>query len=555
MMRRLFSLLSMMALGLFLVARAEGPAKPKSAEKEPGAIREEARENQEILHNRFRKFEQSLLQLAQRLERSSKPEDRERAANLKKAIALVSDEFVNVKFEKLIAILKKPSAAVSLPEITDAMNQNKMLADDIRAILVLLMTDNRDEWLKAEKQRIMDLLKQLDKVIREQKVVRAQTEGGRLDKGTLGKEQKKVTKGTEKIAKAMSGDGKGNKNEGKGEGKGDGKGKGEGKGDGKGEGKGKGQGKGEGKGQGQGQGQGQGKQGQDQGQGQGKDDGSNSGNPQQGGTPGKKQVQDANEFQKQAEDQIKKENKTEASGKQDKAIDELEKARKRLEEILRQLREEEIERLLADLQRRCERMLQLQQEVYDGTVRVDRAIGNNPEKKPTRTEEQKSLQLSDREEEIVRQANEAIRILEAEGTAVAFPEAFVQVRDDAKNVARRLGKADVGTVTQVIELDIIATLKDMIEALKKAQQEMQNRRGQPQPPGPPQDQKLIDLLAELKMIRAMQVRVNNRTKVYAEKYPGEQAQDLEIRKELDNLGQRERKIYEVTNNIYKGKNR
>jgi hypothetical protein len=129
---------------------------------------------------------------------------------------------------------------------------------------------------------------------------------------------------------------------------------------------------------------------------------------------------------------------------------------------------------------------------------------------------------------------------------------FEQVRDDAKNVARRLGKADVGTVTQVIEQDIIAALKEMIEALKKAQQDLKGG-GQSQP-GPPQNQKLIDLLAELKMIRAMQMRVNSRTKVYAQRYPGEQAEDPDIQKELAELAQRQMKIFDATNNIAKGKN-
>jgi hypothetical protein len=93
----------------------------------------------------------------------------------------------------------------------------------------------------------------------------------------------------------------------------------------------------------------------------------------------------------------------------------------------------------------------------------------------------------------------------------------------------------------------------MIEALKKAQQDRQN--GGQSGPSQPQDQKLIDLLAELKMIRAMQMRVNSRTRVYGEQYKGEQAEAPEIKTELNNLAQRQFKIFEVTNNIAKGKNK
>jgi hypothetical protein len=93
----------------------------------------------------------------------------------------------------------------------------------------------------------------------------------------------------------------------------------------------------------------------------------------------------------------------------------------------------------------------------------------------------------------------------------------------------------------------------MIEALKKAQADLKGQ-SQPGQSGPPQNQKLIDLLAELKMIRAMQVRVNSRTKVYAQKYTGEQASEPDIQKELGELAQRQLKIFDVTNNIAKGKN-
>ena len=127
---------------------------------------------------------------------------------------------------------------------------------------------------------------------------------------------------------------------------------------------------------------------------------------------------------------------------------------------------------------------------------------------------------------------------------------FIEVRDDMLNVTRRLGRADVGSVTQLTEQDIIAILKEMIEALKKAQSPGGGRGG-----GSPNrgNQSLIDLLAELKIIRSMQIRVNSRTLTYAQQYPGEQANDPDIHKELENLAQRQQKIFEVTNNIARGK--
>ena len=66
-------------------------------------------------------------------------------------------------------------------------------------------------------------MEMLDKVIREQKVVRAQTEGGRMDPEALKKSQGKVTQATQAVAKAM---GKNDKAE---DGKGESKSKSEGK--------------------------------------------------------------------------------------------------------------------------------------------------------------------------------------------------------------------------------------------------------------------------------------------------------------------------------------
>jgi hypothetical protein len=95
----------------------------------------------------------------------------------------------------------------------------------------------------------------------------------------------------------------------------------------------------------------------------------------------------------------------------------------------------------------------------------------------------------------------------------------------------------------------------MIEALKKAQQDQQNRKNQPKQQSPAnQNQNLIDLIAELKMIRAMQVRVNTRTVLWGKSYPGEQAQAADIITELKDLAKRQLRIYEVTHNIAKGKN-
>ena len=270
---------------------------------------------------------------------------------------------------------------------------------------------------------------------------------------------------------------------------------------------------------------------------------------------------------------IEKDDKQGASEDQAKAVDKLKQAQKKLEELLKQLREEEIERLLAQLQGRCEKMLAMQIAVKDGTVALDKIITGNPDKKSSRAEDQKALELSDKEDEISKEANKALTLIEAEGSAVAFAEVFKQVLGDMNTTAGRLRRADVGEVTVAIENDIIDALKEMVAALKKARKDNQEPKP-PMPPMPPSsggsppDQKLIDMIAELKMIRSMQIRVNNRTTIYGKQIEGEQVPNISkvadakekekaigVRKEFKDLSTRQQKLSKVTEDIAKGRNK
>ena len=120
-------------------------------------------------------------------------------------------------------------------------------------------------------------------------------------------------------------------------------------------------------------------------------------------------------------------------------------------------------------------------------------------------------------------------------------------------VKERLHDANVGEDTQAIEQDIIDALTHMRDALKKAQQELGKqpppaRRASPN--NDPQLQKLLDEIAELKMIRELQKQVNDRTKRYGDKTPmAEQADDPQIKKELKDLGERQEKIETMVNNM------
>jgi hypothetical protein len=238
---------------------------------------------------------------------------------------------------------------------------------------------------------------------------------------------------------------------------------------------------------------------------------------------------------------------------QEEAVRELEQAKAELEEILRQMREEEQERMLAQLEARFRKMREMQVEVYEGTQRLDRV----PEADRTRNDEIESGRLSRREAAIVDEADKALVILRDEGSATALPEAVEQMRQDMQQVTNRLAEFKVDARTQGIEEDILAALEETIAALQKAQRDREDKKQQGMPQtGQPGEPPLVDRLSELKMIRALQMRVNTRTKRYSEMVQGDigQAEQADLLEQLRQLAEREERVYRATRDIVLGKN-
>ena len=604
MITRLGSLILFLGLA-FAIVQAQD-AKP--AKEDNKAIQADVTGSQERLKQQFKDFTTDLLRLAQRLENSPKAEDRDKAQALKNALKSASEQGIEVKFTTLILALKTSNAFKNIDTLQGVLTQNQEIRDDLRKLIDVLLKDDRESALRKEREEVQKLLEKLKEVIEKQERVQANTELGKLGKTDIAKAQNKVTKETKDLVDPKkAGDPKDSKDskDGKGKDSKDGKGKdskdgdpkdGKGKEDGKGkdskdgdpkDGKGK-----DSKGGDPKDGKGKDSKGGDPKDGKGKD--SKGGDPKdgKGGDPmdskagesadmppnpetqiAKKQIQEGVKEQEAAEKKIEKDDKQGASEDQAKAVDKLKQAQKKLEELLKQLREEEIERLLAQLQGRCEKMLAMQIAVKDGTVALDKIITGNPDKKSSRAEDQKALELSDKEDEISKEANKALTLIEAEGSAVAFAEVFKQVLGDMNTTAGRLRRADVGEVTVTIENDIIDALKEMVAALKKARKDNQEPKP-PMPPMPPSsggsppDQKLIDMIAELKMIRSMQIRVNNRTTIYGKQIEGEQVPNISkvadakekekaigVRKEFKDLSTRQQKLSKVTEDIAKGRNK
>lgn len=265
----------------------------------------------------------------------------------------------------------------------------------------------------------------------------------------------------------------------------------------------------------------------------------------------RQRLQAAEGRMRRARERLEETRSREARQEQEKAVEELETARAELEEILRQVREEEVERLLVQLETRIRGMLRAELAIRDGLEKLAAAAAVQTD----RERQLEATRLGREQAAVAADAGRTLAVVRDDGSAVAIPQALEQVRDDALQVAARLEKADVGATTTGLVGDVIAGLEEMLSAVEKARQDARadaERGGAAA--GEPGEQPLVDSLAELKMLRVLQVRVNTRTKRLAQLIDDgfEQAAEPELRAALERLGARQRAIEQAARDIVAG---
>lgn len=547
--------------------QASQAAKEQAAPAQASSLESLTTEQQQLAA-KYKRFEEVLLRLAE----LTSGEDPERAALLRKAVSQSKDRLIGLQYERLLEVLGQDRLAT-------AITNQGTISSDLAALLELLLSEDRAKKIDEEKQRVEAYIKEVNELIKTQKSLQAQTEG-RGDTKKLAGQEGRLAERTERLAGDMKVAEQGSQpsevdpaegtpqdkpgeespapNEGENptdETPGEEQGQpGEPSKPGEsappmGE-------------QGEPQEGQQGQPGQEGQQGQQGEPGQHGeqkqeqqpaeSQPSEKTAPAQERLQAAQEKMREAQKKLDEAKRNDAGDKQEEALAELERAKAELEEILRQLREEEIKRMLAMLEARFRAMLAEQLEIYEGTLRLDRT----PEESRTRGFEIEAGRLGRRESVLVTEAEKTLTLLTEEGSAVAMPEAVMQMRDDMEQVVVRLGGAKVDELTQGIEEDIIAALEEMLAAIKKAQQEQEQKQSQPPPPaGAPGDPPLVDQLAELKMIRSLQLRVNKRTERYAKLVDEEgQTEKAELLEALMDLAERERRIHKATRDIAVGRN-
>lgn len=226
--------------------------------------------------------------------------------------------------------------------------------------------------------------------------------------------------------------------------------------------------------------------------------------------PGKKRVQQAVPKQRAAAGQLKEFKP--AKQKQQDAKDDLEAAKKELDEALAQLRQQLSDEVLRALEERFTAMLARQRELSTETKTLDAtrknvltANGQLPSALGNRI-----LAVADGEGDLEVEASDARKLLEEDGTTAVFPPMVDALKEELQGVVRRCRGKETDAPVQAGQREVEDILELLINALRR---EIERRDGggqcncNGQPP-------LVPVSAELKVLRYLQERVNKATKEF-----------------------------------------
>jgi hypothetical protein len=274
--------------------------------------------------------------------------------------------------------------------------------------------------------------------------------------------------------------------------------------------------------------------------------------------PGQQKVQQAQKSMQQASGDLRKQDPADASRQQGKAIKDLEEALREIEERLAQLREETQIEKLAKLEARFREMLAVQKELTAKTLVIDKKkIDNMGQLARSDRNGLKSLGEDERGLAIIKQegqpdrvplafrAQQALEIIIDDGTSVVFPDVVEQLRDDLVTVGGLMSDSlRTDNYTQAMQKEIEITLEELIEALQKAQKQKEGGGGGGGGGGG--NEPLLPGSAELKLLRAAQLRVNRRTTALEASRPAEGEFDSVMKEEVQKVSQRQADIGEMT---------
>ncbi|MCS7161280.1 MAG: hypothetical protein RMJ19_12485, partial [Gemmatales bacterium] len=171
------------ALGLFgvmLVAWAQPnsdtPAKPANATEEELAVQ------QALVAARYRQLEETLLRIAQVLERRNNPGDIEKARIIHRALREARERKVYVNLNDIAESLKRPSTLSSLKDIQTVVDKGGDVETAMRKLLEILLAPDDESLKKKEMEFYAELIRKLEEAERAQRVAQARNDNPDIKK-------------------------------------------------------------------------------------------------------------------------------------------------------------------------------------------------------------------------------------------------------------------------------------------------------------------------------------------------------------------------------------
>jgi len=153
-------------------------------------------------------------------------------------------------------------------------------------------------------------------------------------------------------------------------------------------------------------------------------------------------------------------------------------------------------------------------------------------------------ELAQQQSELTQECAQTVNLLREDGSSASILLAVEDIEADMGSVTGWLQESSVTELTQSVQTDILESLRQLIEATQQEMQEMKEHEHEQQQNQNSQEKPgLVKLMAEIRMLRTLQLQVNRRTKqldglmqsVTTEEQPA-------LRKQLHELAVRQQRL-------------
>lgn len=446
----------------------------------------------------YERLETLALRIADTVEES----DPARADQVRAAIGEARTLGVTGRFAKVVDLLERERYAAARRDQTE-------LATQLEELLRLVMADPNASRLEEERERLELLRREVRAALREQRALRARASRG--EAGELVERQEELANRIERLREPaeetdrLNGKLRGEPSDAQGDPK-----------------------------------QGDGQPGESQPSADGAE-------PQPGEESGSiaERLQSASESSRDAGRKFAEEDPS-AKDDQLEAQRELEAAQRETEERLRQIREEEKQRRLASLAERFRHMHEAQVGlVADTQARAD-ASDDDQSPASRRSTQLAAAKLAARQADVRSAAEQALRVVRADGSSRVFDDALSQTIDDALSAESRLKDAQLDPTTVALEQIVADAIAVMIAAVDDSLDEMEQQKSEQQGQGQQGqsggEQGLVSKIAELRMIRAIQARLMRQTEVWRVASVSGSSDPEEVAQRLRRLADEQRRL-------------